>query len=185
LKQSQGSNSTKNAGAAADEAERWVAEHWDAVYALTYRLTASAHDAEDLSQETFLKAIERRSSFQSGSNVRAWLMRIATNAFLDRQRRRKVMKLAPPTDDQSAAREPGSDRTPAPGHAMEAREVHASVERAIAELAETPRLIFVLRSLEEMSFRDIAEALSLTEETARWHMMQARRQLLAKLVGKL
>jgi RNA polymerase sigma-70 factor (ECF subfamily) len=180
LKRTQGSNSTS-------EAERWVAEHWDAVYALTYRLTSSAHDAEDLSQETFLRAIERRSSFRSGSNVRAWLMRIATNAFLDRQRRRKVMKIAPRAEQEAAPEPMPGDRAAAsaPGQAMEARELHASVERAIAELAETPRLIFVLRSLEEMSFRDIAEALSMTEETARWHMMQARRQLLGKLDGKL
>ena len=144
------------------EAERWVAEHWDAVYALTYRLTASAHDAEDLSQETFLKAIERRGTFAAGSNLRAWLMRIATNAFLDRQRRRKVMKIAPRGEQESLPEPASEGAVGAPGAALEARELHASVERAIAELAETPRLIFVLRSVEEMSFREIAEALSMT-----------------------
>jgi RNA polymerase sigma-70 factor (ECF subfamily) len=169
------------------DAARWVAEHWDAIYNLLYRLTsAHAHDTEDLAQETFLRAMERYGSFKPGTNLRAWLMRIATNAFLDRQRRRKVMKLAPmPEDELAPPAATVAGAASAPGQGLEAREAHASVERAIAELPETQRVIFVLRTLEELSFREIAQTLGTTEETARWHMMQARRQLLTKLDGKV
>jgi RNA polymerase sigma-70 factor (ECF subfamily) len=164
------------------ECSAWVAQYWDVVYKLSYRLTADRHEAEDLSQETFLRAIERRSSFKAGTNARAWLLRIATNVFLDRRRRRAVMKIAKLPDEMSVAHRANEAQ---PGQGLEARELHASVERAIAELPETQRVVFVLRSLEDLSFRQIAEAVGTTEETARWHMMQARRHLLAKLDGKL
>src|SRR5207302_6456411 len=130
----------------------------------------------------FVRAIERRRSFKAGTNLRAWLLRIATNAFLDRRRHRAVMKIASLPDEASIAM-PGDEAQP--GQGLEARELYRSVERAIAELPETQRVIFVLRSLEDLSFRQIAEAVGTTEETARWHMMQARRQLLSKLDGKL
>ena len=72
-----------------------------------------------------------------------------------------------------------------PGKGLEAGELHQSVLAAIAALPATARTVFLLRSQEELSFREIAEALGTTEETARWHMMQARKALLAKLDSKL
>jgi RNA polymerase sigma-70 factor (ECF subfamily) len=164
------------------ETSQWVALHWDSIYKLLYRLTGgSRHETEDLCQETFLRAIERQASFAAGTNLRAWLSRIATNAFLDRQRRKKVMKIAAlpeelPLVDESVA---------APGKGLEAGELHESVLAAIASLPETPRMVFLLRVQQELSFREIAETLGTTEETARWHMMQARKSLLLKLETKL
>lgn len=159
-----------------------MALYWDAIYKLLYRLSGgSRHEAEELSQETFLRAIERQKSFTPGTNLRAWLSRIATNAFLDRQRRRKVMKITTLPEDYS----PADEKSEAPGKGLEAGELHQSVLAAIASLAETPRTVFLLRSQEELSFREIAETIGTTEETARWHMMQARKALLAKLDSKL
>lgn len=163
---------------AAVEIADWVATHWDATHKLLYRLTMNRHDAEDLTQETFLRAIERRSSFQAGTNLRAWLLRIATNAFLDRQRRKKVMKITPLPEEISFD-------SASPGQGLEDAERHKSVEAAIATLPEVQRIIFLLRGQEELSFREIGESIGMTEETARWHMMQARRQLLVKLNGIL
>ena len=160
-----------------DPAE-WVAAHWDSVYKLLYRLSFNRHDAEDLTQETFLRAIERQSSFKPGTNFRAWLMRIATNAFLDRQRRKKIVRMGALTDDVT-------QDAPPPGQGLEDAERHGSVEAAIAQLPETQRIIFMLRGQEELSFREIGQMIGMTEETARWHMMQARRQLLVKLDGIL
>ncbi len=162
----------------------WVTDHWDVVYKLLSRLTGNRHDAEDLSQETFLKAMERRESFQAGTNLRAWLLRIATNAFLDRQRRKQVLKItAMPDDDVALPRQP--DAVTSPGRGLEVAEVHAAVMAAIAVLPETARVVFLLRTEQDMSFRDISALIGTSEETARWHMMQARKQLLARLDGKL
>jgi RNA polymerase sigma-70 factor (ECF subfamily) len=60
-----------------------VEAHWSAVYRLVYSLCNDAHDSEDLTQETFLRAMRRWDSFAHGTNLRAWLLRIATNAFFD------------------------------------------------------------------------------------------------------
>jgi RNA polymerase sigma-70 factor (ECF subfamily) len=169
-------------GAATPDVSQWVALYWDGIYKLLYRLSGgSRHEAEELSQETFLRAIERQASFTPGTNLRAWLSRIATNAFLDRQRRRKVMKITALPEDYS----PADEKADPPGKGLEAGELHQSVMAAIASLAETPRTVFLLRSQEEMSFREIAEMIGTTEETARWHMMQARKVVLAKLDSKL
>ena len=66
-----------------------VEEHWTAVYKLVYSLTGNTHDTEDLTQETFLRALNRLDTFRPGTNMRSWLLRIACNAFFDWQRKRK------------------------------------------------------------------------------------------------
>ena len=156
-----------------------VIEHWDAVYRLMYRLSGNRHEAEDLTQESFLRAIERQSSFKSGTYLRAWIFRIATNAFLDRKRRLKLMKSSPLPDDMNVGNVMVTMQ--GPEAAMENAERHVKVEQAISELPEVERVIFVLRSQCDLSFREISEIVAMSEETARWHMMLARRQLMSKL----
>lgn len=161
-----------------DSPARWVELYWDPVYKLLYRLSASSHEAEDLTQEAFLRAIERQGSFKPGTNRRAWLLRIATNAFLDRQRRKKVLKIGalPEEMPQDAAH---------PSQPMQTREMYGSLLEALGELPEMARVVFLLRGEQDLSFREIAQIIDASEETARWHMMQARKALLAKLNGKL
>ena len=152
-----------------------VEQHWESVYRLVYHLCGNVHDAQDLAQETFLKAIGARATFREGTNLRAWLARIASNAFLDLRRRRKTAKAAalevePPVTSPDAA---------AGG------EIVQLVSAAVGQLDETQRAVFLLRTQEDLSFREIAQALGTTEETARWHMMQARRKLMKQLDGKV
>src|SRR5258708_34777859 len=64
-------------------------EHWTPVYRLLLSLTGNTHEAEDLTQETFLRALQRLNTFQRGTNLRGWMLRIATNAFFDARRKRK------------------------------------------------------------------------------------------------
>src|SRR5271166_3165251 len=73
-----------------DDFEEVVAEHWGAVRRLLHTLTGDMHDTEDLTQETFLRALNRFSSFRPGTNMRTWLLRIASNAFFDVHRRRQL-----------------------------------------------------------------------------------------------
>ena len=155
-----------------------VERHWNTVFRLLFRLTANDHDAEDLAQETFLRAIEKLGSFQPGTNMQAWLMRIATNAFLDLRRRRKTARAEPLRDDLAAA---GS----LPAGPDETTETGGLLAAALARLPDTQRVVFLLRSQEDLPFSRIAETLGVTEETARWHMLQARRQLMTELDGKL
>ena len=152
----------------------WAAEHWDGVFALLYRLTRNRHEAEDLTQETFLRAARQNESFEPGTNLRAWLMRIAVNAHLDARRRQQVVRNEPLPDDVPAI-------DSAPRERLVGAELSAALERAVGQLPELARAVFLLRTREELSFREIGEAIQTTEETARWHMLQARRRLLQLL----
>jgi RNA polymerase sigma-70 factor (ECF subfamily) len=155
-----------------------VEHYWDAVYRLVYRLSRDAHDSDDLTQETFLRAMERAETFQEGTNLRSWLLRIATNLFLDLCRRRKSGRAGPLESEPI-------DRARSPDWIIQDAELGSLLARAIATLPETARVVFVLRAQEEMSFREIGQVIGATEETARWHMLQARRALMRKLEGKV
>lgn len=160
------------------EACALVAEHWPAVYRLMYRLTANPHDAEDLTQETFLRGLQHLDQFERGTNMRGWLLRIATNRFLDLKRQRRPVHL------DEAAVEPAQPAAPV-GADLEQREVAGHLQHALLHLSEVERAVFLLRATEDMPFRDIASSLGTTEVTARWHMLQARQRLLELLEGRL
>jgi RNA polymerase sigma-70 factor (ECF subfamily) len=155
-----------------------VRHYGDAVYRLLYRLSRDTHDTEDLTQETFLRALERADTFREGTDLRSWLLRIATNLFLDLCRRRKTGRAGELQGDPV-------DAGQQPGWIIQNAELGDLLGRAIARLPATARAVFVLRAQEEMSFRAIAQVLGATEETARWHMMQARRALMKDLEGKI
>ncbi len=155
---------------------QWVTAHWDGVYALAFRLSRDRNEADDLAQEAFLKAAIRRDSFADGTNLRAWLLRIMTNAFLDGRRRKQTSSSEPLVGDPVTPNR-------APVEKMANSELKAALAAAIGELPETARAVFLLRTQEEMSFKDIAETIGTSEETARWHMMQARRGLMKKMDG--
>lgn len=149
-------------------------QHWDGVFTHLYRLSGMRHLAEDLAQETFLRAAQQFGSFKPGTNLRAWLMRIATNALLDSRRRTNAAKGQ--TIAEVAA--PAPEMTDA-----DARELNEAIAAALMELPITARAVFLLRAREELSFREIADAIGSTEETARWHMLQARRKLMQRMNG--
>ncbi len=174
--QGPGQEGPVDAGAA--DARAMVEAQWPAVYRLCYRLCGNAHDAEELAQETFLKALEKWHQFQTGTNLRAWLFRIATNSFITSKRRAKVQALGDAMNDLPANSAP-----------MEAGlvqgEVAKHVEAAILRLSETQRAVFVLRTNDELPFAEISAIIGITETTVRWHMSQARQQLIKLLEGKL
>jgi RNA polymerase sigma-70 factor, ECF subfamily len=162
---------TATSGSLADAFTAIVEAQWGAVYRLLYHVTGNAHDADELSQETFLRAWQRFDSFQPGTNLRSWLLRIATNAAFDLHRKRKRARGAPLLDDV-----PG--REASPGHWLETAEQTALVRAAMQELSATTRAVFHLRATESLSFREIGEAVGVSEEAARWHMHEARRRLI-------
>ncbi len=151
---------------------RLVEAYWDRLYRWLYQLTRDRHKAEDLTQETFLKVLAALGSFRSGTNFRAWLFRIGHNNFvnLKRAERKNVQSLA---DDP-----PGKATTGPEGGAID-REALKIVAAAVANLTEEFRSALLLRVDEQLSFRDVAAALNITEETARWRVFKARQKLMA------
>ena len=95
-----------------DSFEEVVEAHWTAVYRLLFSLTGNPHDSDDLTQETFLRALKRFDTFKKGTNLRAWLLRIGTNAFFDVRRKKQTLKMAPLAEDVKSEEEEYRDNMP-------------------------------------------------------------------------
>ena len=154
---------------------RLVERYWDRLYRWLYHLTRDRHAAEDLTQETFLRALAAVKSFRPGSNFRAWVFRIGHNNFVNQKRAERRTKHQLPED--ATAPETGNS---AEGSA-ENREVLEVVMRAVADLPTDFRAALLLNSVEGMPYREIAKALGTTEETARWRVFKARQKLMKVL----
>lgn len=157
---------------------RLVERYWDRLYRWLYHLTRDRHAAEDLTQETFLKALAAIRSFRPGSNFRAWVFRIGHNNFVNQKRADRRTKHPLPED--AAGAEVGS-----PGDAAENREALEVVGKAVAALPPDFRSALMLRVEEGLSFREVARVLGTTEETARWRVFKARQKLMKVLSPEL
>jgi RNA polymerase sigma-70 factor (ECF subfamily) len=151
-----------------------VDRYWDRLYRWLYHLTRDRHAAEDLTQETFLRALAAVKTFRPGSNFRAWVFRIGHNNFVNQKRAERRTKQALPED----AAAPGVNTVETNA---ETREVLEVVQRAVADLPSDFRAALQLRVDEGLSFREVAQILNITEETARWRVFKARQKLMKVL----
>jgi RNA polymerase sigma-70 factor (ECF subfamily) len=151
--------------------------YWDRLYRWLYHVTHHQHTAEDLAQETFLKAFSKLDTFRWGTNFQAWLYKIAYNAFLNQ--RRSLNRSRHPFPDDVADVEAGPDE-----QAM-SRESLQLLARAVGRLPNEFRAAFMLRAQDGLSFREIADILETTEQTARWRVFKARQKLLSVLAPQL
>lgn len=155
---------------------RLVERYWDRLYRWLYRLTRDRHSAEDLVQDSFLKAFAGLKKFQAGTNFAAWLFRIAHNNFANHCRASSRMREALPEDLPDRHQDPLEE-------AVSAEELR-KLTQAIHRLPTEFRAALLLRVEEDLSFRQIAEVLDLTEETARWRVFKARQKLLSLLAPR-
>lgn len=156
---------------------RLVERYWDRLYRWLYHLTRDRHRAEDLVQETFLKALAALDSFRAGSNFRAWLFRIGHNNFVNLKRAERRTGAALPEDASAAAA--------GPADVASDREAVRAVAEAVGRLPPDFRAALMLRAEEGLSFREVAAVLNITEETARWRVFKARQKLMKVLAPEL
>lgn len=131
-------------------------------------LTGEAHEAEDLVQETYLKALRGFASFREGTNFRAWIFRILRNTFLTSRTGLRATAMQPIEDD---------DQFVADGDPETIFLHHANAEelrRAILELPLEFREVLLLADMENMSYREIGEALSIPVGTVTSRLTRAR-----------
>jgi len=147
--------------------------YWERLYRWLYHLTRDAHVAEDLTQESFMKAFAALKSFRAGSNFRAWLFRIAHNNFVNQRRsNRRTRHALSPELTQSGE---------GPLDEVLGREGMERLMQAVRELPTDYRGALLLRAEEGLSFKQIAEILAITEQTARWRVFKARQKLMQVL----
>lgn len=156
---------------------RLVARYWDRLYRWLYQISRDVHQAEDLTQDSFLRAFAALGSFRPGSNFRAWLFRIAHNSFINAQRAGRKRRQTMPEDV--------TDTKAGPVDATLSRETMQLLMDAVHRLPGDFRTALLLRVEQELSFREIAEILGITEETARWRVFKARQKLLGTLSPEL
>jgi len=162
----------RRAARASQDAMRQIVEaHQERIYRLIYRLVGDVDTAQDLTQETFLKALENIGSLDEGRALHCWLSRIAANLVRDRWRTRKEV-IEFDEDDLAL-----SHRGVSPGEEVEALEMGERIQRAMMELPHTYREIFLLRHVEEMSYEEIAEALDMGISAAKVRVHRARKML--------
>lgn len=162
------------------EMPRWedlVAEHADSVYRLAYRLSGDRHDAEDLTQETFMRVFRSLDTYRPGA-FRGWLHRITTNLFLDMVRHRsKVRMEALPESDE---RLPGTDMTPE--QAYHVSHLAPVLQSALDSLRPEFRVVVVLCDVVGMSYEEIAATLDIKMGTVRSRIHRGRAQLRERLL---
>ena len=158
-----------------------VDRHSRAVYRLAHRMTGNPQDAEDVVQETFLKAYRQLGRFESRANFSTWLHRIAVNCSIDLIRGRKNQEAGHDASDLEAldGAHGGHDQRvdPSPERLMLSSEVQEKVTRAMEGLTSMERAAFVLRHFEGQSIAEISRALGLKANAAKHSIFRAVRKM--------
>jgi RNA polymerase sigma factor (sigma-70 family) len=165
----------------------WVAPSWDdvvrthsaRVFRLAYRLTGNRHDAEDLTQDVFVRVFRSLDSYTPGT-FEGWLHRITTNLFLDSVRRKARIRFDALPEDQE--RLPG--KTPSPATEIDERMFDPDVQHALDALPPEFRAAVVLCDIEGLSYEEIAATLDVKLGTVRSRIHRGRAQLRAALAHR-
>jgi RNA polymerase sigma-70 factor (ECF subfamily) len=164
--------------------EREVMPHLQALYGVALRMTKSESDAEDLVQDTILRAYRFWDGFESGTNCRAWVLRILTNLFRNRYRERAREQEILGEAETSTANL-GRFQGAAPRDAESAlfgRMLSRDVEKALETLPPEFRLPVILADLEDLSYKEIADIMECPAGTVMSRLYRGRR-MLQKLLG--
>jgi RNA polymerase sigma-70 factor (ECF subfamily) len=169
------------------EFERQALVHTDALYGAAYRLTRNARDAEDLVQDSLLRAYRFWDSFEQDSNCKAWLLRIVTNTFINeyqrKKRSREVLDAATTEQDTTdgVLIHADANERQSPERALLDRSVSDDVQRALDALPEDFRTAVVLCDVQGLSYKEIAEIMQTPVGTVMSRLFRGRKLLAASL----
>jgi RNA polymerase sigma-70 factor (ECF subfamily) len=173
--------------------EELVSRYEARVYTLARRMVGQEQDAEDVTQQAFLSALEHLDDFREEASFYTWLMRIATHAALKLIRKRKGLptvsleEMTEPQEGQDTIPHPEfiADWRQSPEELVQRHEIQRLLDEALAQLDEKHRLVFLLRDVEGMSVRETAAALGLSEANVKVRLLRARLQLRELLTREL
>jgi RNA polymerase sigma-70 factor (ECF subfamily) len=170
-----------------DDFERQALAHVNALYGAAYRLTRNPRDAEDLVQDSLLRAYRFWDSFQQDSNCKAWLLRIVTNTFINeyqrRKRSREILDAASAeqdTTDGVLVHADARDKL-SPERALVERSVSDDVQRALDQLPEDFRTAVILCDMQGLSYKEIAEIMECPVGTVMSRLFRGRKLLASAL----
>jgi RNA polymerase sigma-70 factor (ECF subfamily) len=170
-----------------NEFERQALVHVDALYGAAYRLTRNARDAEDLVQDSLLRAYKFWDSFQQDSNCKAWLLRIVTNTFINEYQRRKRSRevLDAATAEQDATdgvlvHTSAGDKQ-SPDQALLSASISDDVQRALEQLPDDFRTAVILCDMQGLSYKEIADIMETPVGTVMSRLFRGRKLLAAAL----
>jgi RNA polymerase sigma-70 factor (ECF subfamily) len=159
-----------------EEAFRLLVErHSRSIYRLAFRMTGRVEDAEDVVQETFIRAYRQIGRFESRATVRTWLYRIGFNCAVDYLRARPHREDAMPAEALDAQPLPTS--APSADDLVFATEIGAEVQHALAILSPQERAAFLMRHCHECSIEDISRALGLKTNAAKHAVFRAVKKM--------
>ena len=169
-----------------------VERHTRSIYGVAYRMTGNQHDAEEIVQETFLRAYRSLARFELRASFNTWLYRIAVNRSLDFLKAKKM------TDSHSIHENPGPDQQelevqlpatdPGPDRLLLSAETRERISRAMGLLSPSERVAFTMRHMEGKSIEEISKSLKIRTSAAKnsvFRAVQKLRQQLDPLCGRL
>jgi RNA polymerase sigma-70 factor (ECF subfamily) len=162
--------------------EALVREHSRLVYRIAYAVLRAHHDAEDATQETFMRVLRYNSKLAAVDDPKTWLARIAWRVAVDRSRQRSRTREIPLEDPEQPLAEAASSDAPA-DQTVHGAELGAALEKMIAALPEKLRGPLILSTIEEMSPREVAATLGINEAAVRSRVFRARQILREKLAA--
>lgn len=162
--------------------QEWVAPSWEEVvreytpqvYRLAYRLTGHEADAQDLTQEVFIRVFNALENYQPGTFA-GWLHRITTNLFLDQARRKQRHRVW--ALDQYEADTPRASDGYEPEREFEMTHLDLDIQSALADLPPDYRAAVVLRDIEDPTYEEIADVLGISQGTVRSRIHRGRARL--------
>lgn len=154
-----------------------VERHGRNVFRLAFRMTGNESDAEDIVQETFMKAYKQLNRYESRSSFGTWLYRIASNCSLDLMRARKIRQHASASDGEQDPLRSVASAAPGPDRLALSGEVRQRMSAAMAELSQQERTAFVLRHFEGLSIEEISGMLGVGGNAAKHSIFRAVQKL--------
>jgi len=164
------------------EFARLVDTYSGPLYRLALKMLGNPPDAEDVLQNTFLKAFQHIGEFEGRSSLSTWLYRIASNEalmLLRKQRPEITLSDTTPEDEENSDYEPAqfTDWCCLPEEEFLSSESRAALDRAVQHLPEILRIVFILRDIEGLSIQETSQALSLNETAVKTRLLRARLRL--------
>ena len=162
--------------------EQEAMTHIGALYGTAMRLTRDPDSAEDLVQETLLKAFKHYDSLRPDSNLKAWLTRVLTNTFINQYRRKQVRHRSQELYDPDWMNERVSSNwahnaAKRPGQQVVDRFIRDKLSEAVKQLPEPYRQVLLLTDVEELAYKEVAEVLDIPIGTVMSRLHRARRKL--------